>query len=218
MKSWWLWMRSNSPPLVPIRLEQGFAETANHFGGIVAVKKEGADAVLSHRADAVSEDQPSGIGLDGRSAIPHLDQFLGKSRFEEQRAFVPVVDVVGEGTRTIRPRRASRLPAPYRRALLAVGKPRPFRSRMAHSFSTVGCVNTVSSRSQQGGWFAWVEGLRAAAVGVVQQWLGWDGRFDGQASRLHFRIDFTLLSTPVENSPFRRLKIPQPPAAPSKWW
>ena len=97
-------MRSNSPPLVPIRLEQGFAETAKHFGGIVAVKKEGADAVLSHRADAVSEDQPSGIGLDGRSAIPHLDQFPGKSRFEEQRAFVPVVDVVGEGTRTIRPR------------------------------------------------------------------------------------------------------------------
>ena len=61
------------------------------------------------------------------------------------------------------------LPGPIPRALLAVGKPRPFRSRMAHSFSTVGCVSTVSSRSLQGGRFAWVEGLRAAAVGVVQQ-------------------------------------------------
>jgi hypothetical protein len=170
MKSWWLWMRSNSPPLVPIRLEQGFAETANHFGGIVAVKKEGADAVLSHRADAVSEDQPSGIGLDGRSAIPHLDQFPGKSRFEEQRG-------LRSRSGCCRRRHANYsaaeslpfCPAPYRRALLAVGKPRPFRSRMAHSFSTVGCVSTVSSRSLQGGRFAWVEGLRAAAVGVVQQ-------------------------------------------------
>src|ERR1019366_8599948 len=82
--------------LVLVRLEQGFAEPSNHFGGILAIKEERAYTILSHRADTVTEDQPSGIGLDRRSAVPDLDQFPGKSRFEEHLALIPEVDVVGK--------------------------------------------------------------------------------------------------------------------------
>ena len=52
--------------------------------------------VLSHRADTVAEDQPSGIGLDRRSAVPDLDQFPRKSGLEEHLALIPEMDVVGK--------------------------------------------------------------------------------------------------------------------------
>ena len=64
--------------------------------GIVAIEQERADAVLSHGADTVAEDQPAGIGLDGGSAVPKLDQFPGERRFEEHLALIPEVDVVGK--------------------------------------------------------------------------------------------------------------------------
>ena len=52
-----------------VGFKQGFAETADHFRGIIAVEEERADTVLSHGADTVAEDQPACIGLDGGSAV-----------------------------------------------------------------------------------------------------------------------------------------------------
>jgi len=71
---------------------------------------------------------------------------------------------------------------------------------MAHSFSMVGCVSMVSSRLLQGGWFVRVEVLRTANVGVVQRWLGWGGRFDGQAVQVAFQNRFhALVGTGLES-------------------
>ena len=60
---------------VLVGLEQGFAKAADHFAGIVAIQQKRSDAVLSHRADTMAQHQPAGIGLNGRSAVPELDQF-----------------------------------------------------------------------------------------------------------------------------------------------
>src|SRR5512142_1027883 len=75
--------------LVFVRLDQRLAETADHLARVLAIQKERADAVLSHRPGAVAEDHPPGIGLDGRAAIPELDQLPRKGGSEEQLAFVP---------------------------------------------------------------------------------------------------------------------------------
>ena len=83
-------------PFALIRFEQGFSQAADHFGGIVAIEEERADAVLSHGADAVAEDQPACIGLDGGSAVPNLDQFPWESGFEQHLALIPEMDVVGK--------------------------------------------------------------------------------------------------------------------------
>ena len=47
-----------------IRLEQGFTQAADHFAGIVAVEEECADAIRSHRADTMAEDQPACVGFN----------------------------------------------------------------------------------------------------------------------------------------------------------
>src|SRR5436853_6411954 len=65
-----------------IGLEQRFAEAADHFAGIIAIEQKRANAVLSHRANTMAEDQPSGTGLDGGSTVPNLDQFPRESRFQ----------------------------------------------------------------------------------------------------------------------------------------
>jgi hypothetical protein len=83
-------------PFALFGFEQGFAEAADHFSKIIAIEEERTDAVLSHRADTVAEDQPPCVGLDGGSAVPKLDQFPRESRFQEHPAFIPEVDVVGK--------------------------------------------------------------------------------------------------------------------------
>ena len=58
-----------------VRFEQGFAEAADHFAGIIVIEEERADAVRSQGADTVAEDQPARFGLNGGPAVPKLDQF-----------------------------------------------------------------------------------------------------------------------------------------------
>src|SRR3984885_9329059 len=82
-------------PFPLVGFEQRLAEAPDHFGGIVAIEQERADAVLSHGADPVAEDQPARIGLNGGSAVPKLDQLPRENRFQKHRALVPEVDVVG---------------------------------------------------------------------------------------------------------------------------
>jgi hypothetical protein len=60
--------------------EQGFAQSSNYFGGIIAIEEERTDAVLSHRANTVAEDQPSGVGLDWRAAVSDLGLFPREMR------------------------------------------------------------------------------------------------------------------------------------------
>ena len=79
-----------------IRFEQGFAEAADHFAGIVVIEEERADAVRSQGADTVAEDQPACFGLNGGPTVPKLDQLPGEHRFKEHLAFIPEVDVVGK--------------------------------------------------------------------------------------------------------------------------
>src|SRR6478752_10360301 len=77
------------------RLEQGLAKTADHLSRIIAIKEECSDAVLSHRTDAMAEDQPSGIGFYRSPAVPDLDQFPRKSRCQEHLPLIPEVDIIG---------------------------------------------------------------------------------------------------------------------------
>jgi len=81
--------------LVLVWLEQGFPQAADDLGRVIAIEQESADAVLSQRADTVTENQPSGSGLDRRSTVTQLDQFPRKGRFKEQLALIPEVNVVG---------------------------------------------------------------------------------------------------------------------------
>src|ERR1700737_5620467 len=89
-------VRYVTPTLIFIGFQQRLAKTPDDLAGIVSIEQKRTDAILSHRAYAMAQNQPSGIGLDGRSTVPELDQFPGKSRFEEHLALVPEVDVVGK--------------------------------------------------------------------------------------------------------------------------
>src|SRR5262245_11928212 len=80
--------------LVLVGRKQGLVEAADHFGGVMQIKEECADAIFSQRADAMTEDQPTSISLDGRPTIPYLDQFPGKSRFKQEVSLIPEVNVV----------------------------------------------------------------------------------------------------------------------------
>jgi len=42
----------------------------------------------------MAEDQPSGFGLDGRSAVPDLNKFPGKDRLQKQGVFIPEMKVI----------------------------------------------------------------------------------------------------------------------------
>src|SRR6185503_9067899 len=68
----------------------------DYFDRIIEIEKKGTDAVLSQRADTVTEDQPASIGLGGGSAVSYLDQLPRESWFEEDLVFIPEVDVVGK--------------------------------------------------------------------------------------------------------------------------
>ena len=59
--------------LALIRLEQGFTQAADHFGGIVAIKEKCADAVSSQWADTMAEDEPACFSFNRGPAVPKLD-------------------------------------------------------------------------------------------------------------------------------------------------
>lgn len=75
--------------LIFIGLQQRLAEAAEDLAGIIAIEEERTDAVFSHRANSMAENQPSGIGFDGRTAVAELDQLPRKNRFKKHPALVP---------------------------------------------------------------------------------------------------------------------------------
>ena len=52
--------------------EKRLGELTENPCRIVEIKQNRPDAVGAHRADAVSEHQPPGVGFDGRTAVPEL--------------------------------------------------------------------------------------------------------------------------------------------------
>ena len=76
--------------------EERFFEAADDTRGVVAVEEDGTDAVFAHGADAVGQDEPTGFGFDGRTAIAHLDEFPGLRWTDDDFRFIPEVQVVGE--------------------------------------------------------------------------------------------------------------------------
>jgi len=82
--------------LVLVGFEQGFAEATDHFGRIIAIEQERADAVLSQGADTVAKNQPACVGLNGGPAVAKLDKFPREYRFEERLTLIPAVDAVGK--------------------------------------------------------------------------------------------------------------------------
>src|SRR5260370_24351482 len=75
--------------LVLVGFEQGFAEAADHSGGIIAIEEERTDAVLSQGADTVTKHQPACVGLNGRPAVAKLDQFPRECWFQYHLALMP---------------------------------------------------------------------------------------------------------------------------------
>ena len=50
--------------LVVLGGEQRLAEATDDFGWVFEVEQSSTDAVFAHRADAVRDDEPAGLGLD----------------------------------------------------------------------------------------------------------------------------------------------------------
>ena len=60
------------------------------------IEQEGADAVAAHRADAVGDDQPAGLRLDGRAAVADLHELPRLCGPQQLLRVFPVVHVVGK--------------------------------------------------------------------------------------------------------------------------
>src|SRR3546814_6964775 len=74
--------------------EDRLAGAADHLRGIVLVEQHRADRIFAHRADAVGEQQPALVKLDWRPAIADLDEFPRIFGLEQQRAFIPMRQLI----------------------------------------------------------------------------------------------------------------------------
>jgi len=74
--------------------DQRVFEPADQLCGVVAVQQRRADAVAAHRADAVGQQEPAGVGLDGRAAIADLHELPWELRLLDHLGLVPDQDVV----------------------------------------------------------------------------------------------------------------------------
>src|ERR1022692_3347315 len=83
--------------LLLVRFEQGFAEAAYHFAGIVVIEEERADAVRSQGADTVAEDP--------QFYLPEIHNSLHCSRLQT----MPIISI-SYGVRIARTIRMPRLP------------------------------------------------------------------------------------------------------------
>jgi hypothetical protein len=57
-----------SLPFVAFRGEQRLAKTAFDFRGIMKIEKCSPDAIFTHRANAMGNNEPAGLGFDGGAA------------------------------------------------------------------------------------------------------------------------------------------------------
>ncbi len=80
--------------LVGVGLQQRYLQPADHARRIIEIEQERAQRILAHRADAVRQHQPAGLGLDRRAAVAELHVFPGVRRLGDQLLGVPEVQHV----------------------------------------------------------------------------------------------------------------------------
>ena len=148
---------------------------------------------------------PASVSM-GDPPFPIWTSSQGKAGLRSNVAFVPEVDVVGEGTRTIRPRRASRFARPHTEGLFLL------LESLGHSAAAWRIVSrrwVVSAR------FPHVRCRAGGSPGSKDsepRLLGWfSSELGGTAVSMGRLPDF--ISESISRSCQRRLKIPRPPAA-----
>ena len=62
-------------PVLVGKSEQGLARLAEHPAGVFQVEQGRADAILAHRANTMSQEQPAGFGFERCTAVANLDHF-----------------------------------------------------------------------------------------------------------------------------------------------
>ena len=64
------------------RLDQRAGHACQQFGRVVAIEQADAEAIVTHGAHAVCDNQPSFFDLDRRAAVADLDKFPWPARFD----------------------------------------------------------------------------------------------------------------------------------------
>src|SRR5438067_12898424 len=81
---------------VLIGYQQRLAQPTDYSPWVVTIQKESADAVGAQGTNTVTENQPPGIGFNGRATVPNLDELPRESRLQQFLALMPEVDIIRE--------------------------------------------------------------------------------------------------------------------------
>src|SRR5689334_23689589 len=76
----------------PLRLgwnEQGLAGLAEHAAGVVQVEQGCADAILAHRPNTMSQQQPPSLGFQWCTAVADLDHLPWVFRPKQSAGIIP---------------------------------------------------------------------------------------------------------------------------------
>ena len=77
-----------------MRGEQRLIQAGDDFCWILKIKQYGADAILTHRPDAMGEHNPAFTGFEGGTAVAYLDEFPWVFRLLDDLGLLPEVDIV----------------------------------------------------------------------------------------------------------------------------
>jgi len=88
-------VRHIAVPLGPDRRQHGLAQPRDHPAGIVQVQQRRADAVATHRADAMRDDEPALRQLDRAAAIANLHELQGSAAARISVASFHDMQIVG---------------------------------------------------------------------------------------------------------------------------
>ena len=76
-------------------LQERLSSLTDHLGWIVPAQEGGANAVLTHGADTVGEQEPPGLGLQGRAAIANLYELPRVLGLLDAFGFIPALQLIG---------------------------------------------------------------------------------------------------------------------------
>ena len=66
----------------------------DHSGRVVQIEQHGTQAIGSHGADTVGDDEPAMFRFEGRSGISDLDKLPGVLRSQDSPGAVPERDLL----------------------------------------------------------------------------------------------------------------------------
>ena len=69
--------------------------SCKNTGRVVFVQQHCTNRIFSNSADAMGQQQPSLVDLDGWSAIANLHKLPRVFRFEQKLAVAPIAEIVG---------------------------------------------------------------------------------------------------------------------------